>query len=250
MILTTKKPFEEVKTLLEPYRNLLVVGCGTCATESQTGGEAQVKEMAERLSKDKFVESLMVETPCDERIVRRDWRKLGGKEKNVEAILVLACGAGVQTLAETVGLPVYPGLNTQFIGKVERIGLAYERCRACGDCKLGVTAGVCPITLCAKGLMNGPCGGMVNGKCEVKGYVRDCAWYLIWKRLKDQGRLNLLSITQPARQYSIEAYPRGIDALPSHAVVKGSNPVLRPDETFETIQRAVEEVRKQKAERG
>jgi hypothetical protein len=248
MILTTQKPLEEIKRLVDPYRNLLIVGCGTCATESQTGGEPQVKEMAEKLCEGRSVETLMIEAPCDERIVRRDWRSFGEKGKDIEALLVLSCGAGVQTLIEVTGLPSYPGLNTHFIGKVERIGLAYERCRACGDCKLGVTAGVCPVTLCAKGLMNGPCGGMVNGKCEVKGYVRDCAWYLIWKRLKDQGRLDLFRKVQPARQYGLEGYPRGIDALPAHAAVKGANPVLGPDETFETVVKAVEDLRKQKAE--
>ena len=248
MILTTQKPFEEIRKLVEPYKSLLVVGCGTCATESQTGGEPQVKEMAEKLHEGRSVETLMIETPCDERIVRKEWRSFKEKEKSVDALLVLSCGAGVQTLVETVGLPSYPGLNTHFIGKVERIGLAYERCRACGDCKLGVTAGVCPVTLCAKGLMNGPCGGMINGKCEVKGYVRDCAWHTIWKRLQEQGRLDLFRVTQPARQYGLEAYPRGIDALPAHAVIKGVNPVLGPDETAETVRKAVEELNKQKSE--
>ena len=243
MILTSQKPLEEIQRYLESYHNVLIVGCGTCATEVQTGGEKQVKEMADRLRGKWFVDTLMIETPCDERIARRDWRRFKEKGMDVDALLVLSCGAGVQTLAELIDLPCIPGLNTHFLGKVERIGLYYERCRACGDCHLGETAGICPVTRCAKSLMNGPCGGVIDGKCEVKGYVRDCAWYLIWKRLREQRRMELFRKIRPPRQFGLEAYPRGIDAIPDHAPIKRESPVLKPDETFVTIQKALQEAK-------
>lgn len=225
---------------LEPYNNIMIVGCGTCATEVQTGGEKQVMEMAEMLRGKWFVDTMIIETPCDERISRRDLRKTKELGKDIDALLVLSCGAGVQTLAEVAEIPCIPGLNTHFLGKVERIGLYYERCRACGDCHLGETGGICPVTRCAKSLMNGPCGGMIDGKCEVKGYVRDCGWYLIWKQLRKQGRMELFRKIRPPREFGLEAYPRGIDAIPSHMAFKGRRPVLGPDETVETIKKAVE----------
>ena len=214
MIITTQKPIEETQKNLEPYNNVLIVGCSVCATEVQTGGERQVKEMADKLRGKWFVYTEMFETPCDERLTRRDWRKIQKKSKDIDALLCLMCGAGVQTVSEVVGLPCIPALNTHFLGKVERIGLYYERCRACGDCHLAETAGICPITRCAKSLMNGPCGGMLDGKCEVGGYVRDCAWYLIWKRLRKMGRIDLFRKIRPAREFGLAAYPRGIDAVP------------------------------------
>jgi hypothetical protein len=243
MILTTQKPLEEIMKYLEPYNNVLVVGCGTCATQVQTGGEKEVKEMAEKLQGKWFTETMMIEAPCDERIARKDWRKIRKKAEDLDAILVMACGAGVQTLSDISHLPCFPGLDTHFLGKVERIGLYYERCRACGSCVLGETAGICPVTRCAKQLMNGPCGGMYDGKCEVKGYVRDCAWYLIWKRLKDQGRLEFFRKVREPREFGLEAYPRGIDAIPDHMVMRREKgPLLGPDENEEIIVRAVNEV--------
>ncbi len=217
MIITTQKRLEDLQKLLEPYTNVMIVGCGTCSTTVQTGGETQVKEMADKLRGKWFVDTVVVEAPCDERIARKDWRKIQrqGRDKGIDALLCLMCGAGVQTLAEVAEVPCIPGLNTHFLGKVERIGRYYERCRACGDCHLADTAGICPVTRCAKGLMNGPCGGVIDGKCEVGGYVRDCAWFLIWERLKKFGRMDLFRRVRPPRQFGLQGYPRGIDGVPT-----------------------------------
>lgn len=244
MIITTKKPFEEVLRDLETYHSIMIVGCGVCATECQTGGETQVADMKKKLQGKHEVETMMVESPCDERVSRKDWRKGKAEGKEPDAFLVLACGVGTQVLADVSGLPCIPGLNTQFIGKVKRIGLYYERCRACGDCMLAETGGICPITRCAKGLMNGPCGGMIEGRCEVGGYIQDCAWYLIYEQLKKQNRLNVLEEVRVQRSHGLQAYPRGVDALKGHEIVKGENPLMGPDESYETIQQAVREAKK------
>jgi len=212
VIITTQKPLEEILNYLRPYRKIFIIGCGTCATECQTGGEKQVQEMKEKLEKEGFevVGTGMIESPCDERLTRkfiRAQRKNGRALDDAEAVLVLACGAGVQVVAELLDKPVFPGLNTHFIGKVERIGRFYERCRACGECVLGETGGICPVTQCAKGLLNGPCGGMADGKCEVGGWTRPCAWVLIYERLKAMGRLDLFKKFRPPRDYSRKAGP-------------------------------------------
>ena len=201
MIITKKKPFEKVLEMAQPYDKVFVIGCGTCSTSCQTGGEDEVAEMADKLG-DKVIGTAMVEEPCDRRINRRDLKQSKEILKEADAVLVLSCGSGVQTLADYTGKVVLPGLDTCFIGEIERIGKYYDRCRACGECILDETGGICPITRCAKALLNGPCGGQVEGKCEVGEYENDCAWVLIWKRLKEQDRLDTFMKFRPPRDYS------------------------------------------------
>jgi hypothetical protein len=127
--------------------------------------------------------------------------------KDCDAVVSMACGAGVQMLAVMVEtLPVIPVVNTRFIGVTEAEGVWFERCRACGDCKLGRYGGICPVTICAKGLLNGPCGGASLGKCEA-GNNKDCAWELIYQRLKQQGRLDNLKTFATPLDYKLQAHP-------------------------------------------
>ena len=201
MIITKKKNDEEIEEMTKPFRKLFVVGCGTCSTSCQTGGEEQVAEMVEKLG-DKVIGSAMVEEPCDIRIDRRDLKKYRDVIKEADAILVMSCGVGVQTVGEYSGKIVLPASDTLFIGKTERIGKFYDMCKACGECILDETGGVCPITRCPKGLLNGPCGGQVEGKCEVGEYENDCAWILIWKNLTEKDRLDLFMTFRPPRDNS------------------------------------------------
>ena len=201
MIITKKKNDEEIEEMTKPFRKLFVVGCGTCSTSCQTGGEEQVAEMVEKLG-DKVIGSAMVEEPCDIRIDRRDLKKYRDVIKEADAILVMSCGVGVQTVGEYSGKIVLPASDTLFIGKTERIGKFYDMCKACGECILDETGGVCPITRCPKGLLNGPCGGQVEGKCEVGENENDCAWILIWKNLTEQDRLVLFMTFRPPRDNS------------------------------------------------
>jgi ferredoxin len=200
MIITKKKPDEEIEEMTKPFGKLFVVGCGTCSTSCQTGGEEQVAEMVEKLG-DKVIGSAMVEEPCDLRIDRRDLKKHRDAIKEAEAIVVMSCGVGVQTVGDYSGKIVLPASDTVFIGETERIGKFYDRCKACGECILDETGGICPITRCPKSLLNGPCGGQVEGKCEVGEYEDDCAWVLIWERLKEQDRLDLFMKFRPPRDY-------------------------------------------------
>ncbi len=201
MIITKQKPFEKIKEMTAPYNKLFIVGCGTCSTSCQTGGEEEVAEMVEKLG-DKVIGSVMVEEPCDLRINRRDLKEHRATLNEADAVLVMSCGAGVQTVGDYTGKVVLPALDTNFIGETERIGKFYDRCKACGDCILDETGGICPITRCAKGLLNGPCGGQVDGKCEVGEYENDCAWVLIYEKLREQGRLDLFTKFRPPRDNS------------------------------------------------
>ncbi|MBC7120911.1 MAG: methylenetetrahydrofolate reductase C-terminal domain-containing protein [Candidatus Methanosuratus sp.] len=196
MIITKKKPFESLNESLKPFKRVFIIGCGTCSTVCQTGGEAQVKEMAERIS-EKCAGYTVVESPCDMRVLRRDLAPKRAEVNSADAILSLCCGAGAQSAADFTGKAIVPGLDTLFIGKIERIGNFYERCRACTDCIILETGGICPYSRCAKGLLNGPCGGQVQGKCEVGGYTRECAWVLAYNALKQQGRLEVFRKYRP-----------------------------------------------------
>src|SRR5690606_37463343 len=103
-----------------------------------------------------------------------------------DALLVLACGAGVQSIGRVIEKPLIAALDPVFIGTVERLGVFHEYCSVCGNCVLDRTEGLCPVTRCAKSLMNGPCGGAVNGKCEVD-FESDCVWALIYEKKKKNG---------------------------------------------------------------
>ena len=187
MIITESKLFSDILLNLKPYKKVFIIGCAACATKCQTGDEDSVIKMRSELEKaGKAVTGYAVlDTPCDIRIAKRDLGKSAGAQE-ADAILVLACGAGAQSAEKVIKKPLIPGLNPVFIGTAERIGVYHEYCSVCGECILDRTAGICPVTRCSKGLVNGPCGGMVDGKCEVD-LDKDCAWVLIYKKLKESG---------------------------------------------------------------
>ncbi|MBS7650701.1 MAG: methylenetetrahydrofolate reductase C-terminal domain-containing protein [Candidatus Bathyarchaeia archaeon] len=204
MIITTLKPEDEIFRMVGGFKKLFLVGCGTCATECKTGGEDEVKAFKSRLENygKKVTGYIIVESVCDQRLTRLDLKRNNANVEESDAILVLACGTATQTVAELSGKITIPACNTQFIGTIERIGRYYERCRACGDCVLYETGGICPIARCGKSLLNGPCGGQAKGKCEVGGWKNDCAWILIYNRLRDEGRLDLYRKYRPPKDYS------------------------------------------------
>lgn len=188
MIITIAKPFEEIIKNLKQYKTVFVVGCAACATKCQTGSEEAVKKIILEIEKEnkKVTGYIILDTPCDLRIVKRDLSK-NNELDAADAVLVLACGAGIQTIEKVTAKPIYPALNPVFVGSTERIGIYDEYCVVCGECILDKTGGICPLSRCAKGLLNGPCGGFMDGKCEVDPQ-RDCAWVLIFDKLKKLGR--------------------------------------------------------------
>lgn len=197
MIVGEHKPIKEIMESVKEYSNVLVVGCQTCVSVSLTGGDRAARSLTEALvhafkgsRKLHIFENSTLERQCE-----RDWIKpFFDLPEGVEAILSLACGAGVQTMAdEFKGIPVLPALNTTFVGALDEPGVLNEKCVGCGDCLLGLTGGICPIARCAKKLLNGPCGGSSNGKCEISmtvGRDVECAWYYIVERLKELDKLD------------------------------------------------------------
>ena len=204
MIVAEQKPLEEIRNLIQGAEKVLIVGCGTCVTVCFSGGEkeagilASAVRMASRVDgRPQQVTHAVVQRQCE-------WEYIDAMREQVrEADLVfsLGCGVGVQAMAERFPEKiVVPGLNTVFMGLPVEQGVWSERCQACGDCLLGLTGGVCPIARCSKQLLNGPCGGSVDGHCEINADT-DCAWQLIYDRLKAQGRLELLLEIQPPKDW-------------------------------------------------
>ena len=205
MITAERKPLPEIKEMISPFKKILVVGCGSCVAECASGGEKEVALLASALRMDARKEGREVdikEMTLDRQCVYQFIDQLTDLIDQYDAVLSIGCGAGVQAVAEIFPEAVIlPGLNTTFVGETKEAGLWIENCRGCGDCKLGVFAAVCPVTRCAKGLFNGPCGGSKDGKCETDADT-PCAWQLIIDRLDKKGCLDLLQKVYPPQDWS------------------------------------------------
>jgi ferredoxin len=206
--ITKQKPFEEIQRQLDGFDRVYIAGCGTCATMTKTGGMDEVLAMKDRLQElGKLITGwTVVPTACDE-MTEAAIKENNGAIQNASCILVMSCALGVHKLSTYIGKPVFPALDTLFIGVEDGPGYFQEVCAQCGQCVLGETAGICPLTACHKGLLNGPCGGTNNGKCEVDK-EKDCAWTLIYQRLKEQGRLDLMRRFRSPRDYNVTPRPR------------------------------------------
>jgi len=215
MIVVKQKPLKEIMSMIGDAERILIVGCDGCAGIYQEGGQKQadlmkmVLQMSKKLkgSKEAEIKTAAILRQCDRQICATSLHPL--VEEN-DVILSMGCGEGVQTLAKVFEHnTVVPALDTMFIGAQDREqGKFYELCSACGQCILFETGGVCPITRCAKSLLNGPCGGQSKGKCEVGGWTKDCAWILIYNRLKEKGHLDMFSKFREARDFRISQPPR------------------------------------------
>ncbi|MGD8388212.1 MAG: methylenetetrahydrofolate reductase C-terminal domain-containing protein [Desulfobacteraceae bacterium] len=205
--ITRQKPEEEIDRLLEGLTRIFVVGCGTCATLTRTGGAEEVRAMAESLAgKGKLITGEMVLPVACDNLTGEILETYGAQFHQSDALLIMSCAFGVQTLARQVGKLVIPALDTLFVGKEAGVGRFDEICTQCGSCILGETGGICPVTACHKGLVNGPCGGTQDGKCEI-GDGRDCAWTLIYNRLAELGRLDLIRPLQRPRNHQSAPMP-------------------------------------------
>jgi ferredoxin len=206
MIVGERKPFDEIKDKIRDCKKVLILGCGTCVSVCMAGGEKEVEllgtelRMANQLEgKDVEIGEDTIQRQCDKEYIEA----IVEKAKNYDVVLSMACGAGVQLVADMLEpVPVTPALNTCFIGVTEAEGVWAERCQACGNCVLDRTAGICPIARCAKGILHGPCGGSAGGKCEVNPDL-PCAWHLIIERLSKMGRLHELEELIPPKDWSV-----------------------------------------------
>jgi len=204
MITAERKPLEEIINSVKPFQRILLVGCNECVTVCAAGGRKEVGLLASVLQMNFMktgqtidIKELTLERQCDPEYIE----ELSTHMDQADAVLSMACGCGVQEIARRYkNKPVFPAVNTKFMGASERQGVWAERCQGCGDCLLGLTGGICPIARCSKRLLNGPCGGSTNGKCEISPDV-DCVWQLIWDRLKALGMEDRYEDIMPAKNW-------------------------------------------------
>jgi len=207
MIVAERKPIDEIIGFIKDCKKILLVGCNECVTVCYAGGKKEVEILASALKmafmkegKGLEVTEVTLERQCDHEYLE----EIRNIIEAYDAVISLACGVGVQFMAEKYfRTPVFPGVNTLFMGVTEERGVWAERCQGCGQCILGQTAGICPISRCAKRLLNGPCGGSTKGKCEINKEL-DCAWQLIIDRLKELGRLDDYEEIIPLKDWSTE----------------------------------------------
>jgi hypothetical protein len=204
MIATKQKKPEDILKMLEGKKRIFLVGCGDCAATCKTGGEDDIKKVADFLkAHGKDVTGTVVpDVTCVSAQAKIAFAKNREALKNCDAVMVFACGSGVQCVKENDrgNLSVYPGCDSLFAAVIDKDGALKEVCSACGACLLDLTEGICPVTRCAKGLMNGPCGGQNKGKCETDR-TKECAWILIYNRLKEKGRVDQLKRRLPPRDH-------------------------------------------------
>jgi len=203
MIITKQKDFNELLSSIgkEP---VFIIGCSECATVCHTGGEKEVLEMKSALE-DKNIPVtgwVILEPACHLQNDKRILRKYKDEVNKANKILVLACGNGIQTVSEIIeNADVIAGNDTLFLGEIKRANEFEKRCNMCGDCIEDLFGGFCPVSRCPKSMLNGPCGGSIDGKCEVDSNI-DCVWDLIYKRLKEKKQLQLLKIIQEPKDWS------------------------------------------------
>jgi ferredoxin len=210
MVVADIKPLAEIKDMLKNYKKILVLGCGTCVAVCLTGGKRQVELLASALrmmKKEEGNEIVIGERTLARQCEPRFIDQIKDEVSNYEVILSMGCGAGVQEIVERLGtVSVLPAMNTMFIGSADGDGNFLEMCAACGECILSLTGSICPLSRCPKGLLNGPCGGTKNGKCEVSPDI-PCAWVLIYERMRELGKLDELKKAISAKDWSKNQRP-------------------------------------------
>jgi len=210
MIISQQKPLDELLVSLKEYNKIFLVGCGECAATCKSGGQPELLKMkADLEAQGKTVLGMCLPSaPCVAAQIKTELAKNMKDLRSSEAVLVLACGLGVQSVKDNdrLGLTILPANNTLFGAVMDAQGNFYEKCSMCAECVLDETAGICPITLCPKGLLNGPCGGMNKGKCEVDN-EKDCAWVLIYKELEKKKKLESLKEIRAPRDFKKSGKP-------------------------------------------
>ncbi len=208
MIISAQKSRTELLETLEGKIFVFLIGCGACATACKSGGEEEVFRMEEWLcdAGKEVTGSMIIDEACHIMRAGRDLRQHKAQVEKAEALVVLCCGAGVQSISQNSPKQVVAALDSLFLGNIRRFGQYEEKCSLCGSCILNETAGICPVTNCAKGLLNGPCGGMEQGRCEADPDL-DCAWVRIFERLEEQGRPGVFDRVVEPKDWTAKGTP-------------------------------------------
>jgi len=203
MIITKQKELEKILIAIEDGP-VFLIGCSECATLCHTGGEEEILTMKSILEKKNIPVTgwVILDPAChlnnDKRLLKPHMNEI----KKSKKVVVFACGNGTQTVSEIItDIDIIPGTDTLFLGEIKRANDFEKRCVLCGECIQDLFDGFCPIARCPKSVLNGPCGGSVDGKCEVNPDL-ECVWVLIYKKLKEKGQLDRLKKIKEPKDWS------------------------------------------------
>ena len=185
MLMCTMKPREELFPRLG--ERVFVLCCSGC--RELRFPEAEVRPLLRELkAAGKLAGSLAASYICSADALRSALESRRAIIESADSVLVLSCGVGVQNAAELLeNKRVLTGCDTHPLPGEQGLTPLSHSCAHCGECRLNLTGGICPVTACAKGLLNGPCGGAKDGKCETDP-ARDCGWERIFRRLEALGQ--------------------------------------------------------------
>jgi hypothetical protein len=216
MLISRLKPVDEISSQLQGFKSVLLLACNGCGESFGNAEQQRLKYLKDKIEKKgiPIIDTLTIDFLCEPILVRY-WLGVAGAKAGFDALLVVSCGIGVQVVSKESQQPALPACDTVTMGG--RFGQPWgkETCKECGQCILPYTGGICPLTACSKGLLNGPCGGSKDGRCEVFPETRECGWHLIYERLKAAGRMDLLLGLPLVRDYSKSEPPEELISLRS-----------------------------------
>ena len=202
MLITQLKAKETIVSLVGG-KKVFIINCQGC--KEVHFPEKEAAEFQKELADNGNVTGMITtDYICNPENMKLRLQKHMSAIEAADVVLVFSCGVGVQTIAEyledkkvcaacdTYPLPGFQGVTP----------LEYD-CDQCGECYLNITGGICPITACSKSLVNGPCGGTKNGKCEVDGDM-ECGWERIYRRLAQLGRQDAPKCPVQVRNYATD----------------------------------------------
>lgn len=203
MVVTEQKPIDEIVALLGEGNKVFIVNCSGCPEGMETGGEFEVLKMKAKLEDagKSVVDWICIDFLCSKALASKRLVQRIETIDVADSLLVMSCGIGVQAVATIVDKVALPALNTISLGGIQGKWRSEERCQECGDCYLGYTGGICPVTMCTKSLLNGACGGAQDGKCEIDP-EKNCGWMLIYERLKNLDQLDNLRKMMKLRDFN------------------------------------------------
>ena len=215
MIITKKRDLKDLMENVKNYRSFFLIGCSECATLCGTGGDPELKAMKEALEAEgkSVTGTFVAKTGCQVLGTKVELKPFKEAMDKTDCIIVMSCGAGTQTAVDLYeDKAVFASNDSLFLGNMTRLQFFDERCSLCGKCILDKTGGICPITACPKGILNGPCGGCKDGNCEVSPAIK-CAWVRIYERMKKLDKLQeLCEVTLEAKDWSASQKPRALTA--------------------------------------
>jgi len=214
MIITQKRDRKQLLENIKDYNSFFLIGCSECATLCGTGGEPELQEMKELLESEgkKVTGTFVAKTGCQVLGTKIELKPSRDALAETDCILVMSCGAGTQSAVELFkDTPVYPTNDSLFLGNMSRMQMFDQRCSLCGECIIDSTGGICPVTACPKGLLNGPCGGTNEGKCEISPDI-ECAWVRIYNRLQKINRLDDMKKINEPKNWAAQKKPMTLNA--------------------------------------